>query len=298
MDSIIPWNDWRSFVVGSVLTLGFISWIRKVFRKRANYKGKVVVITGASTGIGEQLAIQFAKLGSKLVLAARGKEKLEKVEKECQSYGAQTLIFPMDVSEEKQCKKLIEEAVNRFGVIDVLLLNAGVGCLMKLSETLDVTPYKTTMDINFWGYVYPAYYALPFLRKAHGTVIVISSLASKNPVPRRAAYAASKCAVNAFFDVMRVEEPNIQVTTVYPGFVLSDLHDRAYKPPEANLQRHKEKFMTADTCASLIIQAAAEGRREEIMTFKAKLSHFLRPFIPGILDHLSSKYSESSVKEQ
>jgi len=298
MDSISFGYDWRSIFVGSVLAVGFISLVKDFFKKRANYKGKVVVITGASTGIGEQLAIKFAKLGSKLVLAARGKEKLEKVEKACQSYGAQTMIFPVDVAIEEQCKQMIEAAVKKFGGIDVLLLNAGVGCLMKLSETTDLTPYKVTMDINFWGYVYPVFYALPYLRQSHGTVIAISSLASKNPTPRRAAYAASKCAVNAFFDVLRVEEPNIQVTIAYPGFVLSDLHDRAFVPPERSLQRNKHKFMSADTAAGIIINAAAVGKREEIMTFQAKISHYLRPFFPGTLESLSVRYSESSIKHE
>eukprot|EP01116_Phalansterium_solitarium_P016160 TRINITY_DN3693_c0_g1_i1.p1 TRINITY_DN3693_c0_g1~~TRINITY_DN3693_c0_g1_i1.p1 ORF type:complete len:302 (-),score=115.07 TRINITY_DN3693_c0_g1_i1:292-1197(-) len=264
-------------------------------KRRTSYKGKTVVITGASAGIGEELAIQYARLGANLVLAARRTEDLNAVRDRCAKLGVKAIAVKTDVSQEDDAKNLVAAAIKEFGSIDVLLLNAGVGCLLRVGDVTDVEPIRRMFDINYWGCVYPTIHALPHLRKSKGTVIGISSLASIVPTPRRAFYGASKKAINAFFECLRQEEDDIQVTIVCPGFVMSQIHDRAYTGG-APLKREVGHFMSAETAANIIIDAGATGKQIEIMTASGKIGYMLYPFLPKIIQRLAKAKSERSVK--
>lgn len=283
-------------LVAIIITISvFYKFFKKATRK--SYQGKVVIITGASSGIGEALALEFAKQKLKLVLAARRVDRLEEVVKRCKSLGSEAIVIPTDVAKQADCKNLIEKTVQTFGQVDVLVLNAGIGCLLKADEfTEDFSELKRIWDVNYWGCVYPTHYALQQLRKSHGTVISISSLASKFPTPRRTIYGSTKSAVNAFFNCLRVEEPNIQFTNICPGFVLSEIHDKAVS--RGPLHREKGSFMTAERCAEIIVEAAAEGRREEVMTPLGKAGVYMNVFAPSLVDWLAMKKAEASVKKQ
>jgi len=282
-------------LVAIIALVVFQQFWRKINRK--SYSGKVVIITGASSGIGEALALEFAQQKVKLVLAARRVDRLEDVVKRCKSLGSEAIVIATDVANQQDCKALIERTIQAYGQLDVLVLNAGIGCLLKVEEfTEDMSELKRVFDVNYWGCVYPMKYALNHLRKAHGTVISISSLASKFPTPRRTIYGSTKAALNAFFNCLRVEEPNIQFTNICPGFVLSEIHDKAVS--RGPLQREKGSFMTAEECARLIVEAAAEGRREEVMTPLGKAGIYLNVFAPGLVDWMAAKKAEASVKKQ
>eukprot|EP01118_Nematostelium_gracile_P007518 TRINITY_DN2451_c0_g1_i3.p1 TRINITY_DN2451_c0_g1~~TRINITY_DN2451_c0_g1_i3.p1 ORF type:complete len:302 (-),score=86.92 TRINITY_DN2451_c0_g1_i3:17-922(-) len=284
---------WHLAAIGAGLFLTYSLFPRK----RQNYKGKSIIITGASSGIGEELAVQYAKLGARLVLAARRIDRLNDLVNKCKSLGAADAIaVQVDVTKESDCKNLIDKTIQAYAAIDLLLLNAGQSCLIKVSELTDLYPYRQTMEINYWGYVYPTIYALPFLRTSHGTITVISSLSAIFPTPRRAAYSASKLAVHGFFNCLRTEEPNIQVTIVAPGFVMSEIHDKAFSV--SKLEREKKKFMSTPECASIIIDAAATGKREEIMTTSAKFANIARVFFPTLIEKMVLKRSEDSVKHR
>jgi NAD(P)-dependent dehydrogenase (short-subunit alcohol dehydrogenase family) len=161
--------------------------------------GKVVVITGASSGIGLACAEEFAKFGCKLVLAARQSDKLIEVENTLKGKGAEVLAVLADVSKEEDCKNLIEKAIDRFGGIDILLNNAGI-TMRALFEDLHLDVMKKLMDTNFWGAVYCTKYALPYLFKSRGSVIAISSIAGKKGLPGRIGYSASKFALEGFME--------------------------------------------------------------------------------------------------
>jgi len=286
------------------IAVAFVFVAYKFFKKfnkvstKAFYKGKVVVITGASSGIGEELALILADYGANLVLAARRIERLDALVKKCKEKGVDALAVQTDVSKEEDCKNLISSAIKKFGVIDVLLLNAGTGCLMKLSEVTDMKPYRETLDINFWGYVYPTHQALDHLRKSKGTIIAISSLAAIIPTPRRCAYGASKAALNAFFDCLRQEESNIQISIVCPGFVLTEIHDRAFTPGNKKVEREKGNFMTSKEASQIILNAASNKKNMTIMTAKAKFGYYMRPFLPNIIDRMAKNHAEKSVKAE
>jgi len=285
--------DWKAYAIAIVAAF----FIKKlVFRpKRINYKGKVVVITGASSGIGEQLALQYAKKGAKLVLAARRVDRLNALIDKCNSLGGETIAVPTDVSNQADCKNLIEATIQKFKTIDLLLLNAGQGCLFKFAEVTDLKAYKETMDINYWGCVYLTLYALNDLRKAKGQIVVISSLASKYPSPRRTGYAPTKAAVNAFFNNLHMEEPDIGVTIVCPGFVVTELHDKAHSATA--IQRETSSFMTAEKCAQITIDAASTRKREEVMTLLGKIGKYVTVFAPGLADYVAKLKAESAIKK-
>jgi len=262
--------------------------------KKKSYKGKVVVITGASSGIGEELAIQFAKLGSKLVLAARRIENLESLVSKCKKLGTDAIAVRTDVSKESDCKELVDATIKKYGTLDVLVLNAGVGCIMKLSEAEDMKAFRDTMEINFWGYVYPTYHALSSLRKSKGTIIAISSLAAILPTPRRNVYGASKAAVITFLNCLRQEESAIQITIVCPGFVKTEIHDHAHTPGNEKLHRELGNFMSATECANITIDCAANGVQLHVMTLKARIAYYFRPFITKFVDKLAKNHAEAS----
>ena len=171
----------------------------------AAYAGKVVVVTGASQGIGKALCLELAAQRPRLVLAARDAAALEAVAAECRARGAETLVVPTDVGDEAACRALVERAVERFGGVDVLVNNAGMGMLARFEDVTDLSLYERLMRVNYLGSVYPTFYALPHLKRSRGQIVAVSSLAGLNGVPMRTAYAATKHAQMGFFDSLRIE---------------------------------------------------------------------------------------------
>ncbi len=156
---------------------------------------KVIIITGASSGIGLACAREFAQRGAALALAARSIDKLETIQKELQAGGAKVIIVKTDVSLEEDCMHLVDETVKTFGRIDILVNNAGISMRAAFADT-EIKVLKTLMDINFWGTVYCTKYALPWLLKTKGSVVGISSIAGFMGLPGRTGYSASKFAMH------------------------------------------------------------------------------------------------------
>ena len=165
----------------------------------------VTIITGASTGIGEELAYQLARQGAHLVLASRRVDELERVADKVRALGTRTSVVACDVAIEKDCKHLIEFAVAEFGGIDTIVLNAGMTMWAKFADIKDMSIIERIMQVNFMGAVYCTHYALPHLQKSRGRIVGVSSLTGLVGVPTRTAYAASKHAMRGFFDSLRIE---------------------------------------------------------------------------------------------
>jgi short-subunit dehydrogenase len=258
------------------------------------FKDKVVVITGASSGIGRELAYQLAEQGAWLSLAARNGERLTDVAKECQTRGGKAIAIVTDVSEQAQCAQLIQRTVDHYDRIDMLVNNAGITMWANFEDVSDISFFEQMMRVNYLGSVYCTYYAFPFLKKTKGQIIGISSLAGKNGLPKRSGYAASKHAMVGFFDTLRIEleEHGISVTIVYPGFVATESHKKAFgadgKPIGKSPVRESE-VMSAERCAKLIIQAAATRKRELIMTWRGKVGLWVKLIAPGVVDSIAKK---------
>jgi NADP-dependent 3-hydroxy acid dehydrogenase YdfG len=172
-----------------------LSWAVNYSRFMSS-NAKVVVITGGSSGIGEELGQLYAAKGAHVVMAARRVEKLEAAVKKCKeaakSGEVQVVAQACDVSKEADCKTLIEETINKFGKIDTLILNAGIGQSFFFESTSPEANIRQFMDINYYGCVYPTTYALPHLHKTAGRIVVVSSLGGLMPFPRQTYYNATK----------------------------------------------------------------------------------------------------------
>lgn len=253
-------------------------------------KNKVVVITGASSGIGRALAIELASKGARLSLGARRTDLLEKLQAELP--GTELLISKTDVSMESDCQLLIEETVKRFGQIDVLINNAGIS-MRALFEEVDLKVIKQVMDVNFYGTVYCTKYALPHLLKTKGSLVGVISIAGFVGLPGRTGYSASKFAIRGFLDTIRIEnlKKGLHVLVAAPGFTASEVRKVALSnngTQQGETPRDESKMMSAEECARHIVHAVEKRKRELILTFvEGKLTVFLGKFFPSLLDKLT-----------
>lgn len=252
---------------------------------------KVVIITGASSGIGKALAIEFARRGASLVVAARHYVALcELTESLIKQYGIKAVAVQCDVSVEEDCAHLIKQTVMTFGKIDILINNAGIS-MRALFQDVDIKVLKTIMDVNFWGTVYCSKYALPQIQKSKGSIVGVSSIAGYKGLPGRTGYSASKFAMNGFLDSLRVEnlKTGVHVMTACPGFTASNIRNTALakdgsQQGESNME--EEKMMTAEEVAKIIADGVEKRSRTLIMTGQGKLTVALTKYFPAWLDKL------------
>ena len=244
-------------------------------------KNKVVIITGASSGIGRALAVEFASRGAKLVLGARRTERLEELEKELPD--TEILSVKTDVSVEDDCRSLVDQAVARFGRIDVLINNAGISMRANFQD-MDLEVMHRVMDVNFYGTVYCTKYALPYLLESKGSLVGVISIAGHVGLPGRTAYSASKFAVRGFLDTIRIEnlKKGLHVLVAAPGFTASEVRKSALTADgsaQGETPRNEEKMMSAEECAMHIANAVKKRKRQLILTFvEGKFTVFLGKF--------------------
>ncbi|WP_430814917.1 SDR family oxidoreductase [Carboxylicivirga sp. RSCT41] len=268
-------------------------------------KDKVIIITGASSGIGLACAREFAQRGAKLALAARSVEKLLEVEQELKSNGTEVISVQTDVSVEEHCKHLVSETLRAFGRIDILVNNAGIS-MRAAFQDVDLSVLKKLMDVNFWGTVYCTKYALPSLLESKGSVVGVSSIAGFIGLPGRTGYSASKFAMHGFLETIRVEnlKKGLHVLIAAPGFTASNVRKAALTADGSNqgeTPRKEEKMMSAEEVASHMAKAILKRKRTLILTFvEGKLTVFLSKWLPKLLDKLSynhmAKEPDSPIK--
>ncbi len=257
-----------------------------------NFTNKTFIITGASAGIGKALALKLAQQGAKLVLAARNRDALERVADACIQSGSQALSIPTDVTNPTDCSYLIEESVNVFGAIDGLSNNAGISMSVRFEEVKDLTLFERIIQVNYLGAVYCTHYALPYLKTSQGLLVAISSLSGKTGVPTRSGYAASKHAMQGFFDSLRVElrGTGVDVLVVSPGFVDTDIRNRILgadgKTIVADLPKGEKNMMSVEECVNQIFKAMQGRKRELVMTNQGRFGRWLKLIAPDLLDQM------------
>ena len=255
--------------------------------------GKIVLITGASSGIGRALAIEYAKRGASLSLAARRIEHLNELKKVLPN--TKILAIRTDITIESECQNLIKLTIQHFGRLDILINNAGLS-MRALFDEIDLDSFKKVMDVNFYGTVYCTKYALPYLLESKGSLVGIISVAGHVGLPARSAYSASKFAVRGFLDTIRLENlyTGLHVLVAAPGFTASEVRKSALKAdgtPQGETPRKEEKMMSAESCAYLIANSVEKRERSLVLTFKeGKLSVFLGKFFPMLLDWLTYRH--------
>jgi short-subunit dehydrogenase len=251
-------------------------------------KNKTVIVTGASSGIGEATAYAFAQQGANVVLVARSEDKLEAIRKQCETNGVQALVVKCDVSIEADCRNMVQQTIARFGGIDVLINNAGIS-MRALFDDCDIDVLRRVMDINFWGTVYCTKYALPHLLRNKGSVVAVSSLAGISGLPGRTGYAASKFAIGGFMQSLRIEnlKNDLHVGVIYPGYTATNIR---YAALLKNGEQQKcsplnEKgLVSADQVAGDIVNMVLTRRRINILTVQGKLLKWLNGVWPSLVD--------------
>jgi short-subunit dehydrogenase len=257
----------------------------------------VYAITGASKGIGAELARQLARRGARLVLAARDAAALERVAEECRNAGASAITVRADVTRERDCQAIAAGATLAYGRIDVLVNNAGATMWARFEDVHDLGVFERIMQVNYLGAVYCTAHALPLLRESRGLIVGISSLAGRVGVPTRTGYAASKHAMAGFFDSLRIElmDTGVGVTMIYPGFVATGIRENAAGPdglPIMVSPVRESEVMRVEDCAARIVRAIDRREREVVMTARGKMGLWLRLVAPGVVDRIARRAIE------
>lgn len=257
-------------------------------RTQAFFQGKAVLITGASSGIGEELAWQLGQAGAQLTLAARRRELLEKLAKRIGDAGKPApLVVQCDVTQDGSLQKVAEESVRHWGKLDVAIANAGFGVVGPLKK-LTVEDYRRQFETNVFGVLRTIYAALPEIEKKKGNIAIIGSVSGWTATPGASPYNMSKFAVRALANAITPELrlDGVKVTLISPGFVASDIrrvdnqgtfHEHAKEPMPAWL------VMPTDRAVRQILRAIATGKREAIITGHGKALVFLERFMPWVI---------------
>ena len=253
-------------------------------------KNKVVIITGASSGIGKSCAFEFSKLGAKVVLVARSENSLKDISLKINQNGGESIFSVADVSVESDCEKMIEETILNFGKIDILVNNAGIS-MRSVFLNLDISVFNKVMAVNFWGSVYCTKYALPYILKSNGSVVGVSSIAGYKGLPGRTAYSASKFALQGFLESLRIEnlKNKLHVLIICPGFTNSNIRKKALQgdgSQQGESPRSEQKMMSSEKVALEMIKAIKKRKDTLVLTNSGKLTVLLNKFFSKFVDKL------------
>jgi short-subunit dehydrogenase len=272
--------------------------------KKEFFKGKSVIITGASSGIGRSLALRLAAENAWLTLAARDEARLKRLKNECERLGGRAIAIPTDISEERQCHEMIEKAFEHYGRIDMLINNAGMSMVSKIDEMPDLTLFKRVMNVNFYGMVHCTFHALQYLKESHGQIVNISSIGGFLGVPYNSSYVSSKFAMNGFTDTLRMEvaRDGVSVTLICPYWVITEFHERYLEkngvPKGAEgRQLYTPNTMTADQCAEIIIEAARKRKRQVVIS-PGGWGQWLKLIAPEMMDRMTVERFLKPVAEK
>ena len=253
-------------------------------------QNKVVIITGASSGIGKALAYEFSRHGSRVVLGARNYDKLSEIVEDIKQQGGDAIFAQTDVSVEADCKNLVLTAFDHFGGVDILINNAGIS-MRAIFENTDIQVIKKLMDVNFWGAVFCTKFALPHILKKKGSVVAVSSIAGIKGLPARSGYSASKFALDGFMESLRVEnlKNGLHVLIAYAGFTASNIRNTSLSgigTQQGESPRDEDKMMTAEQVAGHIYNAVSKKKNRIILTLQGKMLTAINKFFPDVLDKM------------
>ena len=262
---------------------------------------QVIVITGASSGIGLCTAESAARQGAKVVLAARSAATMDEIATKLGMFGGEAMPIACDVSDREQVQNVAEQTIRRFGRIDTWVNNAGLAIYGRLDEVSD-EDNRRLFDVNFWGVVYGSLVALPLLKRQGGALINVGSEVSEAAVPVLGMYAATKHAVKGFTDALRIEvekvdESPVAVTLIQPTAVDTpfDEHARNYMESEPNLP---SPMIDPQQVADAILKAATKHTRDLRVGTMSKINTFVAKNIPGVADRMAAKQIDSLKRDE
>jgi len=257
-------------------------------------KDKVIIITGATSGIGKALVYECASRGAWLTISARNNEKLMEVSEDLLRTAIRVLPVKADVSVEEDCRELIRKTIEEYGRIDVLINNAGI-TMRALFEEVDLGVLRKLMDTNYWGTVYCSKFALPHLLKSNGSLVGVSSIAGFKGLPGRTGYSSSKFAMQGLLEVIRIEnrKKGLHVLITAPGFTASNIRNVALSKdgsPQGETPLDESKLMSAEKVARKIADAIERRKRTLILTTMGKMTVLLNKFVPSFMDKMVYKH--------
>ena len=282
----------HQFLLGMAGVGGLALAARALLRRqrKIDLKGKVVIVTGSSSGFGLLIARQAAEQGARLVLAARGEADLDAAAADLKSTGAEVIAVPTDLTDEGQARNLIARAIERFGRVDILVNNAGIISVGPI-ETMTVDDYRAAMATNFWGELYPILAVLPHMRaQGSGRIVNVSSVGGKVSVPHLLPYSVSKFALTGLTEGLRAElaKDNILVTGIYPGTIRTGGHSHATF--KGNRNAEFTWFALSDTvpvvstsaeyAAKKLWNAVVHGDPEAVIGWNARLAVVFHNLFP------------------
>jgi short-subunit dehydrogenase len=266
-----------------------------------------ILITGASHGIGKATTLLFARHGYDTILAAREMEPLAAVAEKVQGLGQKALAIPTDTRDAEQVKNLVQQALDSFGTIDVLLNNAGI-CNIGPVEEMSLEDWHRVIDTNLWGYIHTIHALLPhFLQRGAGTIVNVGSIGGKVPVPYMAAYTASKYAVAGLTEALHAElkPKGIHVAGIHPNLTNSDFTTRALflgKDEQEAQQRRQQMNQLLSTPAATqpedvakAIWDAVQQKKDDILVGSANLSAVLYRLFPGLTQWVMQRSFEKPI---
>jgi dehydrogenase/reductase SDR family member 7 len=266
-------------------------------------QNKIVWITGASSGIGEALAQEFANKGAKLVLSARRIEELERVKKNLNLPDSAVLVLPMDMLDFDSFQSKVDSVLAHFGQIDVMVHNAGLS-QRGLFQEMSAADITRLMDTNFTSVVALTRLVLPIMvARKSGAFLVTSSVSGKLGTAYRTMYAASKHALQGFFDSLRGEvwRDGVRVTIVCPGYIKTNISLNAISKdgqPYGQMDENQAKGIPADVCAQKMIKALQSGKHEVVIAgFMETLGTVLKRFSPALLWQFTKNYNIKAVEK-
>ncbi len=253
-------------------------------------KDKTIVITGASSGIGEAMARLYATMGARVVLGARNEQRLSQLVATIRSQGGEARYVVTDVTNEDDCRRLVECAVAEYGGVDVMICNAGISMRAAFDE-VEMSVLHRVMDVNFWGTAYCAKYALPYLLASRGSLVAISSVAGLHGLPGRTGYSASKFAITGLFETIRIEyaPKGLHVMIACPGFTATNVRYAALMADgteQGSTPRNESKMMSAEEVARRVAEGIAKRKRLCLMDAEGRATHFVKKFAPSLLDRV------------
>lgn len=251
------------------------------------FRNKIIWITGASAGIGREMALQFAKEGADVAISARRIDRLEQLSEEIEQLGRKSLIVPCDVSSESAVKDTVDKIITHFDHLDIAVANAGFGVGGKI-ESLSADDWRRQFDVNVIGLLNTVKYALPHLKKTKGSIVLMSSVAAMIASPQTAAYSASKAAVRAIGQTLSMELHNsgVNCTTIYPGFVDSEIgqvDNRGVYRPEYKDFRPQNLMWPTDKAVKHMLRGIKRRKRSVVVTGHGKFLAFLGRHFPGFI---------------
>jgi len=252
------------------------------------FENKVVIVTGASSGIGEAVAREFAANGSKVMLAARSEDKLRSIVAGIRERGQEATWLRTDVSIEEECRNLVDKTVEKYGTVHILINNAGISMRASFSE-VDLKVLHRLMNVNFWGTVYCTKYALPYLVSNKGSLVGVSSVAGFHGLPGRTGYSASKFAIHGFLETIRIEnlKKGLHVMVIAPGFTASEIRVHALTASgteQGSSPREEKNLMSPEYVANWVLKGIRKKKRNKILTWEGRFTALFQRIIPSLVD--------------